>query len=192
MIVDPAVSKRKFDREVALARSQRHWQLQGVWILRAEFPIVFVALVSPKMLPLYQGVMAAVHIDFSDFDVQPPSIRFVDPHTEAPLSFGEIKWHFPKATKVARDPTSGKTSVLEQVTYVQSFDGHKPFLCLPGVREYHQCSAHSGDSWFMHRKPQGGLLVHLLSTLHRYGPGSLQGLHYNISVVPQPIASAPE
>ena len=187
MIVDPAVARRKFDKEVRLARSQPYWQQQGVWMLRAEFPIVFVIFATPKMMPWCPGVIAGLHIDFSDYDIRPPSVRFVDPFTEAALTFTEMKWHFPRTVNAVRDRTSGQITAAEQLAYVQSFDNIKPFLCLPGVREYHECSAHSGDSWFMHRSPREGLLVHLLTILQRYGPGSIQGITFNLT--PTPVAN---
>jgi hypothetical protein len=29
---------------------------------------------------------------------------------------------------------------------------HKPFLCLRGIREYHEHPQHSGDDWFLYRE----------------------------------------
>lgn len=183
MIVDPAVSRRKFIREVEAARAHPLFPQQGIWILRAEFPIVFAAILTPIGIPL-PGVIAAVHIDFSDYDVRPPSIYFVDPFTERRLNYAEIKWKFPRANTVV-DPVSNQTST-EILDYVQSFDQVKPFFCATGVREYHECSAHSGDSWFLHRGKKGNLLVHLLTVLQRYGANAISGVQYVIpQVIPQ-------
>lgn len=180
MIVDPAVSRRKFATEVQVARAQSHWQRQGIWILRTEYPIVFVVLATPMSLPIFPGVISAVHFDFTDYDVRPPSVKFVDPFTEEPLAIAALKWHFQKASNVVRQPTSDKVSA-ELVPYVQSFDQIKPFLCTPGVREYHDCSGHSGDSWFLHRRQKGNVLVHLLTMLQRYGAGAIQGISYQVA-----------
>lgn len=184
MITDPSVSRRKFEREVAMAQALPYWQRQGVWILRAEFPIVLVAFVSLKPTPWCPSVIAAVHIDFSDYDARPPSIKFVDPITEVPISIAELRHHFPRAAKFQLDPTSNQLRPTAHTTFVQSFDKVKAFLCLPGVREYHECSGHSGDSWFAHRRPNGGHLVHLLTVLQRHGPGALHDLGIQVQFVP--------
>lgn len=181
MIVDPAVSRQKFAREVETARALEYLHKQGIWILRSEYPIVFVAIVSQRNMPLVPGVLCAVHIDFTDYDVRPPSVRFVDPFSELPVAAHELKWGFPKATNVVRDAVSGEIVSAEFVPYVQSFDQNRPFLCVPGVREYHECSGHSGDSWFLHRGAKGCLLVHLLTMLQRYGPGAANGVQISLN-----------
>lgn len=168
MIVAPSVSRRKFAREVAVARAHAPFHRQGVWIIRAEFPIVFVVLVIATPSPVFPGVLCGVHLDFSDYDVRPPSVRIVDAFDENPLVYADC-WPFYKFKSVV-DPKTGQTS-LEHQELLQKFDPAKPFFCIPGVREYHESSAHSGDSWFLHRKPN--MLVHLLTILQRYGPGAV-------------------
>lgn len=44
-----------------------------------------------------------------------------------------------------------------------------PFLCLAGVREYHEHPAHSGDVWELHRTEGAGRLVRLLEIVSKYG-----------------------
>jgi putative metal binding uncharacterized protein len=177
MIVDPAVSRQKFAREVEAAKAYGPFQRQGVWIMRAEYPIVFVVLVTNQLVPVLPGVLCGVHLDFTDYDVRPPSLRFVDPFEENPLSASAC-WSFPK-TSVTVNQETGE-AVHEVQKLLQAFDPEKPFLCLPGVREYHECSAHSGDSWFLHRKPN--MLVHLLNILHLYGPNAAG---FRIEIKPQ-------
>ncbi|WP_435626585.1 putative metal-binding protein [Candidatus Ferrigenium straubiae] len=172
MIADPAVSRLKFEREVATARAHKPFHEQGVWILRAEYPLVFVALVTTGKAPLLHGVLCGVHIDFTDYDVRPPSVKFVDPLNELPLDFNTC-WKFPKVNKIT--PTQGDATAAQQLdmsTFLQAFNLNKPFLCLPGVREYHETSAHTGDSWFLHRKKN--MLVHLLTILQSYGSAIAQ------------------
>lgn len=179
MIVDPAVSRQKFAREVEAAKAYGPFQRQGVWIMRAEYPIVFVVLVTNQLVPILPGVLCGVHLDFSDYDVRPPSLRLVDPFDEKPLST-DACWRFTKVTEVVNPATGG--IVQEEQHLLQAFDLAKPFICLPGVREYHECSAHSGDSWFLHRKPN--MLVYLLSILHQYGPNAV-GFQYALEIKPQ-------
>lgn len=179
MVVDPAVSREKFKQEVNGARAHPSFHKQGIWILRAEFPIVFVTILTPIKIPLLPGTLAAVHIDYSDYDVSAPSILFVDPFTEKPLSYDEILWKFPR-TKTIVYPSISQ-NINETINYVQSFDITKPFLCASGVREYHECSAHSGDSWFLHRGKKGNLLVHILTILQHYGSNAIDGVQIQIS-----------
>jgi hypothetical protein len=37
--------------------------------------------------------------------------------------------------------------------------GEAPFLCIAGVREYHDHPGHSGDSWDLHRTTGAGRVV---------------------------------
>lgn len=44
-----------------------------------------------------------------------------------------------------------------------------PFICLPGVREYHDNPAHTGDSWLLHRGSGEGSLAFILEKIWVYG-----------------------
>jgi hypothetical protein len=44
-----------------------------------------------------------------------------------------------------------------------------PFVCLPGVREYHDNPAHTGDSWLLHRNSGEGSLAFILEKIWAYG-----------------------
>lgn len=50
-----------------------------------------------------------------------------------------------------------------------------PFLCLPGVLEYHEHPAHTGDSWWLHRTTGAGSLSHLLNAFHSYAVAPIIG-----------------
>jgi hypothetical protein len=58
-----------------------------------------------------------------------------------------------------------------------------PFLCLAGVREYHEHPGHSGDAWELHRTQGAGRLVRLLEVITKYGVEPIAD--YNISIVLQ-------
>jgi hypothetical protein len=61
--------------------------------------------------------------------------------------------------------------------------GDIPFLCIAGVREYHEHPGHSGDAWELHRPTGAGHLVRLLEIIHRYGVEPIRG--YGVNLVPQ-------
>lgn len=172
-----------------MAKNLEYWHKQGIWILRSEYPIVFVAILTPQPVPAFPAVLAAVHIDFTDYDVRPPSVRFVDPFTERYLTAAEIRWPFFKANEVVQGSADNPIKAMQQVSYVQSFNHERPFLCVPGVREYHDCSGHSGDSWFLHRGTKPNVLVHLLTMLQRYGSGAVGGVNYQVvaQIIPKVV-----
>ena len=58
-----------------------------------------------------------------------------------------------------------------------------PFLCLAGVREYHDHPAHSGDVWELHRASGAGRMVRLIEIIHRFGIEPIIG--FGVQLVPQ-------
>ena len=58
-----------------------------------------------------------------------------------------------------------------------------PFLCLPGVREYHEHPAHAGDAWELHRANGAGRLVRLLEVITKYGIEPIGG--FKVQMIPQ-------
>jgi len=60
-----------------------------------------------------------------------------------------------------------------------------PFLCVAGVREYHDHPGHSGDAWELHRKSGAGRLVRLLDAITRYGVQPISD--YQVTLVPQVV-----
>ena len=58
-----------------------------------------------------------------------------------------------------------------------------PFLCIAGVKEYHDHPGHSGDPWELHRSAGEGRLVRLLEVISKYGLDPVTAFHVNL--VPQ-------
>lgn len=53
---------------------------------------------------------------------------------------------------------------------LQQDENNLPFLCIPGIREYHNHPSHSGDSWLLHRGVGGeGSLGFIIEKLFEYG-----------------------
>ena len=68
--------------------------------------------------------------------------------------------------------------------YMQAYGPEEiPFLCIAGVREYHDHPAHSGDIWELNRQEGAGRLVRLLEIIHRYGIEPIAG--FGVQLVPQ-------
>ena len=184
--VDPAVSRRKFDREVGQLREIEPTLVsRGWWIMSAEFPIVKVGFATVRVRP--RVVPFAVRVDFTDYDVLPLSLIFVDPFEDRELLPAQMMTHLPRLVHgTAPVPTEQDEPVLGQVLPLyQSYPAmpHLPgFLCLPGTRAYHSHPAHSGDPWELHRHLGEGRLFTLLETVWRYGTSQLTQLTVNLGL----------
>jgi hypothetical protein len=180
MRVDASVQQVKFARQVQLLRDQeptlREW---GVWCTRAENPIVDVVFVPRIPLRLTMPVQAtpggillppgaafattnlaplagrafAVRFSLDDYDQRAPSVSFRDPWTWVVPNFEAMM----RATTQA--PGGQPTNVILPAHPVTK----EPFLCIRGVREYHEHPQHSGDDWALYRASSSlfGLIQHV-------------------------------
>ena len=181
--VDPAVSRAKFDRELADYRSmEADYRARGWFLLKAEWPIAVVLLASSKTTP--PTIVTAVRFDFSNYDAEPPSVRLVDPFSERPLQNSEIPVRLPRLVPgpevVMPDGTKQQLKVPQELMQGHSPDDI-PFLCIAGVKEYHDHPGHSGDPWELHRSAGEGRLVRLLAVISKYGLEPVAGLGVNLA-----------
>jgi hypothetical protein len=184
--VDPKVSKKKFDREVREYRRQAaDLRKRGWLLLTADFPHVLVVLCASKLKP--PAVITGVAFDFSNYDAEPPSVKLVDPFTGQPYKAGELPTNLFR--QVVGEPIPGMplppgAQIVGRQPLMQAYGPEDtPFLCLAGVREYHDHPAHSGDTWELHRRSGAGRLVRLLEVIDTYGVTPISG--YNVELVPQ-------
>jgi hypothetical protein len=198
MYTDPAVVRRKVERELQdYADRQGHYRARGIWILHYQFPELLVAFVTPKIKP-FPTVPYGVLFELSNYDIEPPSLRFVDPLTLVPLKRREI------ATSLIRrragvglpagivvppaqpNPLVGSpvAAIDEALLQYWTLEDDRPFVCLQGVREYHDNPGHTGDSWWLHRGKQAGSILRLMDVLSRYGTEAMTQQLFNINIVP--------
>jgi hypothetical protein len=171
-VVDPQVSRAKFERELANFRRMEAMHLaRGWWIMSAEYPIVQIGFATPNCRPVVLALCA--RIDFTNYDLWPPSVVFVDPFNGKPLGLEEIIIPFLRMTP------SGPQRIL------QGHPGKPAFLCLPGVREYHEHPAHSGDSWLLHRGGGEGGLQFIVDKISTYGSEAVQALQVQMQIALQ-------
>ena len=205
---DPAVSRRKFDREITEFRSQADEYRSRGWLLaEAEFPHALVILATAKTQPI--SILCGVSFDYSNYDAAPPSVRLVHPLTREPYKWSELPTQLPR---MPAPPDAGKAvqalppdvaqvlppGVAEALAqggaqaqlvvpqpYMQPSDDDDipPFLCIAGVREYHEHPAHSGDHWELHRPFGGGRLVRLISVISKYGLETIHG--FEVQMIPK-------
>ncbi len=202
---DPAVSRRKFDREIAEFRSQAdEYRRQGWLLAEAEFPHALVILATAKTQPI--SILCGVWFDYSNYDAAPPSVRLVHPLTREPYKWSEVPTRLPRMPAppaageaaqalppgVAQALPPGVAQALAQgvaqaqlvvpIPLMQAYgDDDIPFLCVAGVREYHEHPAHSGDHWLSHRTSGAGRLVRLLEVISKYGLETIHGFEVQMT-----------
>lgn len=116
-------------------------------VLPPDAKMQFVTVVE---IPNLASRAFGVKISLDDFDQRAPSVVFCDPFTWEELPY----------EKLHRGNHMGDNGTAFNVI----LPGHpltkKPFLCMRGIREYHEHPQHTGDDWMLYRKHVG-----LFSTL---------------------------
>jgi hypothetical protein len=184
LLVDPAVSRAKFVREVGRFRDLAdHHARNGCWLAKAEFPTAFVVFGTPKIKP--PAVAFGAVFDFTNYDLWAPSVRLVDPFTQEPYKAKEVPTPLPR--RVPPSPAQAAGGIEAAIQHILQAHGSDdiPFICLPGIREYHAHPAHSGDSWLLHRCGGEGTLHNLVTQLYRYGTEYIVGYRVAISGLAQ-------
>ena len=182
--VDPSVSRIKFEREIADYRTyESDYRTRGWFLVKAEWPEVIVVLASDKAKP--PAIVAAVQFDYTNYDAEPPSVRFIDPFSGRVLPFQELPTRLPRGVpgQELSMPVPGgpKVQVMVAQDLMQANSPEDvPFLCIAGVKEYHDHPGHSGDPWEIHRSAGEGRLVRLLEVISKYGLEPVKGFQVNL------------
>lgn len=173
-LVHPGVSARKVERELALWDANAEAYSRRGWImLRREPPLLDIAFLA--LLPIAGNVVpavaACVQIDFTNFDLWAPSVEFIDP----------IGREFaPPVVQALVEVEGGAQNLI--------VGGHpdtgRPFLCIPGVRQYHCHPQHTGDPWLLHRPPRGGTLSLICERIWQTMARTLLGVQVQLVTLP--------
>jgi len=173
---DPQVSTAKFDREIKAYRAlEAEYRRRGWILVKAEFPEVLVLLAATQLSP--PAVVVGVHFDYSNYDARPPSVRFVNPFTDEPYRASQLPTSLKRTVEAAgppipglQVPPGGQAKFVTHQPLVQAYGPDDiPFLCIAGVREYHDHPGHSGDAWELYRRSGAGRLSRLLEVIGKYG-----------------------
>jgi hypothetical protein len=167
-MVDSEVSRLKFNREVQTLGEQRTtMESRGIFLLDStRYPFVELAFVPRHLLQvivpavqtgaiiLPQGAIMAAEIpsvaarafkarfDLTGYDLQAPSLEFRDFWTDNRLEYATMF----RALEYEKD-RKAHLVLLDDHPIT-----HKPFLCVRGIREYHEHPQHSGDDWLLYRQ----------------------------------------
>ena len=206
MKIDFQVSKTKFEKEVSLLKSQgKMLDKWGVVIRDIDFPVVkaiFIPNIILKLtlpveippgsklpdgvtLPPNVGPSAKMHflatneipnlsarafgakISLADYDQRAPSVIFCDPFNWDEIPYGKLfRGHHIDDKGQSFNVTLGNHPLTK-----------KPFLCMRGIREYHEHPQHSGDDWMQYREHYG-----LFSTIQTIWKTCIQGAIPNIII----------
>ena len=183
--VDPVVSRAKFDHEIAeYLVLEADYRARGWFLVKADWPLVIVLLASKKTSP--PTIVTAVQFDYTNYDAEPPSVLLVDPFSGRPLLSKELPLRLHR--KIPGPETALPDGIKVQLNKAEDLmQAHSPeaipFLCIPGVKEYHDHPGHSGDPWELHRPAGAGRLVRLLEVITKYGVEPVTG--FNVNLVPQ-------
>ncbi len=184
--VDPAISREKFRREVAdFRRLAGDYRARGWFLAEAHFPRVVVVMAAPQLEPA--SVITGVEFDYTDYDVQPPSVRLVHPFTGVPYTLAQLPISLRRQARpelpaeVRAFFEQGGAQLAGEQNLMQGYGPDDiPFMCVAGVREYHDHPGHSGDPWELHSASGAGRLVRLLDVIDRYGIKPLAGFNIRL------------
>jgi hypothetical protein len=196
MRVDPRVAREKYDRELARLCEQRcTLESRGIFLLgssayplvdlffapRHQLRVAVPASQTGSGLVLPQNTFMAAEVpglsarsfkarfDLADFDLRAPSVDFRDPWTDEILRYETMF----RALEFEKDR---KAHVVLLPDHPHT---HKPFLCLRGIREYHEHPQHSGDDWLLYRGSMN--LFSIVMSLWRV---SIDLIHAHLAVQP--------
>lgn len=178
--VDQEVTRIKFEKELQeFKQNEDDYRRKGIICIKADFPSIMLLFAIPQLKP--QPIAFAVNIDFTNWDVEPPSVKFIDPFSEKALHREDIKINFFQV----KDKNAIKTHPNGQLAELDLLQGQNeilPFFCIPGVKEYHQHPAHSGNSWMLHRTKGEGKLCVLIEQLYKHSIAQSAGFTVTINL----------
>lgn len=173
LLVPREVSQAKLDEELAQWHANSNIYRRRGWLLLSardlEVEVAFVGAVSlaDKELP---AITAAIRLTYNNYDLWPPSLTFIEVRTGAPA--------YPIVQALDRvDGDDVRNVLLEHPS-------GGPFLCLPGLREYHSHPQHSGDEWLLHRSSGAGRLAVICDRVWRRMARNVIGLTVQVSSLP--------
>jgi hypothetical protein len=183
---DPVVSQAKFEQEISEFRElRRDYEARGWFLVDATFPEAYVVMAAPQIKP--SPVVCGVLFDYSNYDAAPPSVRLTEPFTRMPFLAKELPTTLNRALPpqtMSIPGMAGNLQIMAPQPLMQAQTPEEiPFLCVAGVREYHEHPGHSGDAWELHRSTGAGRLVRLIEVIHRYGVEPIRG--FGVNLIPQ-------
>lgn len=184
-LIDPEISRRKLERELAdWERQSASYRKRGYLIVGRHDLCVDVAFFGrlpiggkPQPLP---AVTACARLNFDNYDLWPASVDFIDMFT------GELMTTGPHAAALEHRPGGAPTpdGTARNMLVAPHPETKRPFVCHPGIREYHTHPEHSGDFWLLHRNGGEGTLAAIAERLWRWMARNIAGLQLAVVQTP--------
>lgn len=188
-VTEPEVSRKKFEDELTeFRRIENDWRKKGVVCVKTNFPVFHFIFIAHHIQP--STVAFAVEIDFTNYDVQPPSIVFINPFSGEPITIREmnnvsffqvIKQEIQFAGMQIPGAQAAKPQFQQVNAILMIGLNERPFLCIPGVREYHDHPAHTNNPWLNYRTKGEGKLLFLLDQLYNHCIPYITGFNVNFT-----------
>ena len=173
-VVDPEVTRLKLGRELELWRENEEGYRRRGWLLlcrrELEVDVGFLGRVPFGAMAL-PAMTACVRLDFTNYDLWPPSAEFIDPLT------GEYAPPLVQALV-------GSDGEAHNLIVDSHPETNRPFFCIPGIRQYHDHPQHSGDSWLLHRAAGEGTLATICDRIWRAMARNVLGIHLELGMLP--------
>lgn len=176
-LVPEELSRDRLGRELdnwaansALYR-QRGWLLLAQDLDELTVDVGFLAPVAFGDRHL-DVMTACIRLRYDNYDLWPPSLRFIDPRTGG-LTMPPVQ---------AVDRVGGDSDEVRNALLGHPTEG-VPFLCLPGIREYHSHPQHSGDDWLLHRERGDGRLAVICDRVWRRMVRNVLGIQVNLASI---------
>ncbi len=180
--MEPEVTLTKYNEEIGdFHKVSDVWREKGVFLIHESYPVVEFMFTTPKTRP--PAVAFAVRIDFTNYDIEPPSLKFICPFTKKILARDEVLLRFIQVNKQSDNVDQAIQNQSQLQDLLQSHQNKTPFFCIPGIKEYHDHPAHTGDSWLLYRKKGEGSLGFILDQLYNHSIPFIKGYQLGIQVL---------
>lgn len=178
--VDPSVTKVKFDNEFLIFKeNELSHRRKGIFLLECNFPDLTFLITAPQLKPA--PLLYGVKINFANYNAEAPSVKFINPHTGENLLTNQLRSSLPRLVKTQDD--SSPAQIIQTTDLLMSHGQDlEPFICLPGIREYHQHPAHTGDAWELHKGGSEGTLDFILDKIWLYGITTVGAYHAQLRI----------
>lgn len=135
LIVDRNVSLRKFKRETdTLLRLRNEYLARGWDIKEVSYPTIKIHFLNSS-----GKAVIGIIVDCNDYNFMPVSVVYTNTKFE-PLKFNQLPIFVCQGARPL---------VIQEHPLT-----HRPFICLPGIREYHSHYEHHDNHWDLHRYPE--------------------------------------
>jgi hypothetical protein len=175
-LVPVEVSLSKLGRQLEQWRNNEAMYTARGWVLLnvTDLSVTVGFLVNlPVGLRTWPVMTACIRLEYDNFDLWPPSVTLVDPFTRQPT------------LPLVQAPDEVNGEVRDVLVSGHPVTG-LPFLCLPGVREYHTHPQHSGDDWLLHRNAGAGNLTVICERVWRRMARNVLGVALQVVALRRP------